>query len=60
MKQREMQECGIDIINLVINKYHLTYQEAFFMLAAITESLAETMITLKKEETPNVKQTNVR
>ena len=41
MKQREMQECGIDIINLVMNKYHLTYQEAFFMLAAIGESLAQ-------------------
>ena len=43
MKQREMQECGIDIINLVMNKYHLTYQEAFFMLAAIGESLAQAM-----------------
>ena len=59
MKQREMQECGIDIINLVMNKYHLTYQEAFFMLAAIGESLAQVMQEQEKEGT-NASQTRER
>ena len=59
MKQREMQECGIDIINLVMNKYHLTYQEAFFMLAAIGESLAQVMQEQEKEGT-NASQTRKR
>ena len=54
MEQSKMQECGKELINIIVSKYKLSYQEAFFMLAAITESLAETMITLKKEETPNV------